>query len=76
MLSNGVYAKDMKVGIIYGGTPVGEFQVDAEGRYWWKRVDGTIQEVYPHPSSLFVPKGFTRSEEGTRRQIETIMRFR
>lgn len=52
MLENGVYAKDMKVGIIYsaGG---GEFQVDKDGKVWYKSYyDGTIREVNPHPHSL------------------------
>lgn len=53
-----VKAKDMKVGVIYGGTPVGEFQVDInDGKtVWWKRVDGSIQQVNPHPDAIFFVK--------------------
>jgi hypothetical protein len=75
MFENGVYAKDMKVGVVYGSTPVGEFQIDSDGRYWWKRVDGSVQEVRPTPKSLFYVKGYTRSEQGVLRQIETMTRF-
>jgi hypothetical protein len=50
-----VPARDFKLGTRYAGTPVGEFQRDADGRYWWRRVDGSIMEVFPHPSALFMP---------------------
>jgi hypothetical protein len=46
-------ASEFKVGIIYGGTPVGQFQKDKDGNYWWKRCDGSIMQVKPHPDAIF-----------------------
>jgi hypothetical protein len=47
-------AKQMKPGYLYVGGLVGEFQVDEEGRYYWKRCDGTIEQINPHPDSIFL----------------------
>jgi|GEM_PF-4394854 len=48
-----IQAKNMVYGMIYVSTPAGEFQRDKDGRYWWKKCDGSIQEINPHPDSMF-----------------------
>lgn len=50
-----VSARNFKIGFIYGGAPVGEFQLDKnDGKtIWWKRADGCIQKVNPHPDAIF-----------------------
>lgn len=53
-LDGSTTAQHMRVGYIYIGLPVGEFQKDSSGSVWWKRVDGSIQKVNPHPDSLFI----------------------
>lgn len=54
-----VKARDFQVGYIYGGAPVGEFQLDKNDNktVWWKRADGCIQKVNPHPDCIFFVKG-------------------
>ena len=53
-----VKAKDFKPGVIYGGTPVGEFQLDIQDNktIWWKNTLGEIKKVNPHPNSIFYVK--------------------
>jgi hypothetical protein len=56
-----VYAKDMIPGIIYVSIPIGEFLVDDNGKYWWRRLEShptkiftmEVSEVNPEPNSLF-----------------------
>jgi len=48
-----VKTTQMKPGYIYGGTLVGEVQVDGDGNFWWKRADGKVQQIRPRENSLW-----------------------
>lgn len=44
---------EMKPGFIYGGTIVGEFQVDDNGNVYHCDCLGNIKQVNPHPDCLW-----------------------
>lgn len=53
-----VKTTEMQVGVIYGGTLVGEVQVDkTDGKtIWRKRADGAVQQIKPHENCLWFIK--------------------
>ena len=55
--------KDMAINKVYGGVLVGEIQKDVEGKIWWKRAGGEVQQIDPHPNALWIETG-TVEEKG------------
>lgn len=49
--------KDMTTDKVYGGVLVGEVQKDTQGRFWWQRAGGEVQQIDPHPNALWIEKG-------------------
>lgn len=55
--------KDMTTDKVYGGVLVGEVQKDTQGRFWWQRAGGEVQQINPHPDALWIEVG-TAKEKG------------